>query len=113
MMACGWIIYHTVKAEWSTKMVMSTKVCGFKEKEVGMVYLQKDVAIILKGTGLTTWEKDKAHTSFLKKIKYSSDNGLQMPQKREYILKFKTQHPWKYKEKSISQIHTFYHHSIK
>ncbi len=38
MMVCGWIIYLMVKEEWYLKMEMFIKVCGFKVKEVAMVF---------------------------------------------------------------------------
>jgi hypothetical protein len=108
-MVCGWTVYHMVKEEWFIKMETSMKECGFKVKEVDMESSPKDVETILKDIGLMIWDKDKVHISSQKKIKFLLDNGQQIPQRQECILKFKIQLLLKLKGKNILQILTFFH----
>lgn len=90
-MVCGWTIFPMEKEEWSSKTETSMKECGSKAKEVGMEYSRKDVETISKVIGSTIWEKVKDLTFLQKRIKSLSDNGLQMLQKQEFILKSKIQ----------------------
>lgn len=87
---------------------MSTKECGLKEREVAMEYSPNDVETISKDIGFMTKEKDKAHTSFHKKIKYLLENGSLMLPKQEYIQRYKIQTLLKQKDKNTLQINIYF-----
>ena len=68
-------------------MVTYTKVNGMRVKEMVMVYLPREMVIILKAIGLMIIVKGKAHISIVIRISYSLENGLMTNQKLVYIQK--------------------------
>ena len=57
------------------------KVNGMKVKETDMVFLPKEMVIILKDIGLMIKEKVRAHISIVTRTNFSLANGLMTNQK--------------------------------
>ena len=81
---------------------------GMKVKETGMECSQRETEITSKVIGLMTREKDKVHTTSVRKTSCLLENGLTTNQSVEFIPKLKTKMLLPRKRNLISLINTLY-----
>ncbi len=108
-MVIGSMVLHKEREEWFMLMKTFMKANGMRERETDMEFWLKEMEIILKVTGLTTWERVKAVTITMIKINYSLVNGFKINQRQESILKLRTMRQRKLLRNLISQIHMYFH----
>lgn len=63
------------KEEWFMRTKTFMKDNGMKVRGMAMAFWLREMEIILKDIGLTTWEKDKAVTTIMTKTNYSLGSG--------------------------------------